>query len=343
MFQAARGQGLRLPPPMQPTHQHPSAEQTVRPTHTRFGMEALEDMINMGRAMSGSAAHAASQHHAHVPAAQAAAIHQQPPAQQSHPTTAASQPSHGRLSLTESKKIKHDRDGLIALETSRTVTTQQPAAAPRQLQSSGHASSSELTHQGPGLRDPGSASDPHRPSGDIMAGLELQVEDNRARVVPQALNSSASAAAATSPQYQGNNGRASLWGSPMLSHDSRSWPLHSSSPQHTPRSAPATARRFSSGRGQVSCGPAVGCLHLPSNPIDSFRISEALCTFHCMLPLTPVRQICLQKCIALLPAAACTLLGAARSLCNLGCFITPCSAGWHGFGTAYYSPHKGTL
>ena len=239
-----------------PTHQHPSAEQAARPTHT---MEALEDMINMGRAMSGSPAPAASQPHVHVPAAHAAAVHQQPPAQQSHLMTAAPHPSHGQISLTESKKINLDSDGLVAFETSRTVTAQQPAAAPRQQQGSGRASTSELTHQGPGVRDPGSHSDPQRPSGDVMVGLGLQVEEDRARVMPWVLNSSASAAATPSPQHQGNTGRAPLWGSPMLSHDGRSWAPHSSSPQQTPHSAPAAARRFSSGRGQVSLHVMIEC------------------------------------------------------------------------------------
>ena len=239
---------------MQPTHQHASTEQAVRPMHTRFGMEALEDMINMGRAMSGSPAPAASQPHADVPAAHAATVHQQPPAQQTYPMTAASQPSHGRISLTDSKKIKLDSDGLVAFETrtAETVKAQQPAAASRQQQGSGHACIPQLSHWGPRLLDPGSDSDPHRPSGDVMAGLTLQVEDDRTRVMPSLLNSSASAGATPSPQYQGSTGRAPLWGSPMLSHDSRSWAPHSSSPKQTPHSPPATARRFSCGRGQVS-------------------------------------------------------------------------------------------
>lgn len=232
---------------MQSTHQHANAEQAVRPTHTRFGMEALEDMINMGRAMSGSPAPVASQPNAHVPAAHAAAVHQQPLAQQSHPMTAVSQPNHGRISLTESKKIKLDSNGLVALETSRTVTAQQPAAVPRQQQGSGHASTPELTHWRPGLHDPGSETNPYRPSGGGLAGSRLQVEDDRTRVL---LNSSASAAATPLPQYQSATGRAPLCRSPTLSHDSCSWAPHSSSKQ-TSHSAPATARRFSYGQGQV--------------------------------------------------------------------------------------------
>ena len=208
----------------------------------------------MGRAMSGSPAPAASQPRAHVPAAHAATIHQQPPAQQSNPMPAASQPSHRRISVTESKKIRLDGDGLVAFETrtAEAVTAQQPTAAPRQQQGSGHASTQQLSHWGPALLDPGSHSIPHRSSGDVMAGLTLQVEDDRTRVMPSLLNSSASAGATPSPQYQGSAGRAPLWGSPMLSHDSRSWPPHDGSPQQTPHSAPATARRCSSGPGQVS-------------------------------------------------------------------------------------------
>ena len=212
-------------------------------------MDALEDMMSMGRAMSGSPAPAASQPHAHVPARHAAAVHQQPLAQQSHPMTAASQPSHGRSSLTESRKLKLDSDGLVAFETSRTVTVQQPAAVPRQQQGFGHASTPELTHWGPGLRDPGSRSNLHRPSGDDMAGPRLQFENNRTDVMPSLLNSSGSAGAI---QSQSSSHRAPLRESPMLSHDSHSRGPHSSSPQQTPHGAPATARRFSSGRGQVN-------------------------------------------------------------------------------------------
>lgn len=243
VFQAARWQASPLPSAMQPTHQHASTEQARKPTHTKFGMEALEDMIQMGRAMSNAPAPVPSQPHAHVPAAYAGLVHQQPPAQQTHHANAVSQASHGRISVTESKKIMLDSNGLIALETSTTLTAQQPAAAPRQHQEPG------LTSFPPGLRRPGSGSLFSGPSGDILAGLQLQVEDDRAQVTPSILTSSASASVTPSPQYQGNTGRAPLWGSPMLTRDNLGPAPHSSNPHQTLHS---TTRRFSSGRGQVS-------------------------------------------------------------------------------------------
>lgn len=242
VFQAARWQASPLPPATQPTQQHASAEQAARPTYTKVGMEALEDMIQMGRAMSNAPA-PASQPHAHVPAAYAGPAHQQPPAQQSHHATAASQSSHGRISVTESKKIKLDSNGLVAVETSTTVTAQQPAAAPRQHQEPG------LTSFPPGLCRPRSGSLFSGPSGDILAGLRLQVEDDRAQVTPSVLTSSASATATPSSQYQGSAGQVQLWTSPMLPHDNHGLASNSRTPQQTPHSA---SRRFSSGRGQVS-------------------------------------------------------------------------------------------
>lgn len=242
VFQAARWQASPLPPAAQPQYQHASTEQAERPSHTKFGMEALEDMIQMGRALSNAPA-PASQPHAHAPAAYAGAAHQHPSAQQSVHAAAVSHASHGRISVTESKKIKLDSNGLVALETSTTLTAQQPAAAPRQHQEPG------LTSFPPGLRRPGSGTLFSGPSRHNLAGLRLQVEDDRAQVTTSMLTSSASATATPSPQYQGSTGRAPLRGFPMLTNDSLGRAPHSSNPHQTPHSA---TRRFSSGRGQVS-------------------------------------------------------------------------------------------
>ena len=271
---------MRLPPPMQPTHQHASAGQVVKPTHTRFGMEALEDMITMGRTMSDSSAPAASDSHHHVAAAHAAAVHQQPPTQHSHHMTAASQPGRTHIRLTETKKIKLDSDGLIAVETSRTVTAQQSASR-HQQDSSGLVAMSDLTYPGLAMRHLGSNFDSPRPSGDVMAGLT----PGTAVVMPSLLHSSAAAAAATpSPQFQGIAEGVPNWGPPMMSYDSRSWTPHSSSsssPQLTPHSAPPSARRFTSGQGQVSlqaCSTSLAwLLHLPCKPEETLTTAITVC------------------------------------------------------------------
>lgn len=241
------------PSPVQPPYRHHSAERIARPTHTSFGMNALgEDMATIRRGLPGLSP-AATHPLAPAPAAHAASpVHQLPPAEQSQCMAAATRPARGHISLTETKKIKLDREGLVAVEASRTVTLTSAAALRHHPDADLAAMPPGLTRRGPELRPPGLDCNVPGPSGNALAGLALRVEEDRALAASWALNSSGVAPA---PQFQGVSERAPLWGPPILPPN-RSSPQP---PQQTPHSMPSSAQRSSSGRGRVR---QQACMHL---------------------------------------------------------------------------------
>lgn len=245
-LQAVRRQSAS---PMQPSHQPHSAEQSVKPTHIRFGMDALENMIDMGRAMP-SASAAASR--AGMPAAYAAAAHQLPAPQQSHHPIAAPVASvNARINVVESKKIKLDSDGLIAMESSRAVSAELPAAAQRCPPDLGSAPASDFAQQSFSLQSQRLKGDFASPSGSALGGTALHVEEDRNPVTPSLLTGSAARSTAYPQERQDFVDRASRW-VPLPAT-----PGGSSSAQHQ---GFVDGRRLSSGRGQVISKMHVVCL-----------------------------------------------------------------------------------
>lgn len=236
------------PLPVPSSYQHYSAEQAARPTHTRFSMDASDNMINIGRGLP-TASPAASHPHTYAPAAHAAAVPQLQPALQSSQVAAYTQPVHAHISVTETKKIKLDRDGLVAVQASRNVRT---AVHPEFV-----APPPGLTRGGFDLRNLKPDCDPLGPSGrSVITGPALLVEENRALATPALLNSSGVAAATPALQYQGTPARAPQWAPPVLPPNSSSCQL----PQHTPQRMLQNTQRFGSGRGRVSQQACTYCV-----------------------------------------------------------------------------------
>ncbi|KAL3144097.1 hypothetical protein ABBQ32_003887 [Trebouxia sp. C0010 RCD-2024] len=229
------------PLPVPSSYQHYSAEQVARPTHTRFGMDASDNMLNISRGLP-TASPAASHPHMYAPAAHAAAVPQLQPALQSPQVAADTQPVHAHISMTETKKIKLDRDGLVAVQASRIVTSAVQPECDRVAPPPG------LTRGGFDLRTLKPDCDPLGPAGRcVMTGPTLRVEESKAMATPALLNSSGVAAAMPALQYQGTPARAPGWGPSML-------PPNSSSPQfpqETPQRMLPHTQRFGSGRGRV--------------------------------------------------------------------------------------------
>ena len=127
-------------PPMQPVHQssRPAAAQASHTVHTRFGQDALEDMI---RGRAGMAApmplHSNPPAGSIAPSANAAAGLIYPPGlqlpQQGFEATSAAGVTTGS-NVHGTKKVKLDSNGLIAVEHNKSVTAERPVHLQLQLQ-----------------------------------------------------------------------------------------------------------------------------------------------------------------------------------------------------------------
>ena len=231
---------------MQPSHQPYSAEQSVKSTHVRFGRDALENMINMGRAMPSASAPASQ---SDVPAAHAAAVHQLPAPQQSHHVAASVGSSNARISAVEGKKIKLDSDGMNAIESSRAVSAQLPAVAQRHQPDFGSAPAPDLGQQQ--LHVQGPEGDFQLPSGSAFGGTMLHVEEDRKPVTPSLLTGSAATSTADAQKHQDFVHRAPRW---VPSHA-----IPGSSCSAADQGF-ISGRQLSSGRGQVISEMLVACL-----------------------------------------------------------------------------------
>ena len=126
---------------MQPVHQSPRpvAAQASHTVHTRFGHNALEDMISMGRASVAAPMplHPNTPFSSAVPSANAAAGLRYPPGlllpQQGFEANSAAKVACGN-NMHSVKKVKLDSNGLIAVEHSNMVTAEQYVHSQPQLQ-----------------------------------------------------------------------------------------------------------------------------------------------------------------------------------------------------------------
>ena len=212
---------------MQPVHQSPRpvAAQASHTVHTRFGRDALEDMISMGRASVATPMplHPSTPVSSAVPSANAAAGFRYPPGlqlpQQAFEANSAARVTSGS-NVHSIKKVKLDSNGLIALEHSNSVTAEQPVHSQPQLQSPAamlSADAAQLQQQGlPAARLAPPAAEvlvaaqhqqqrppssfPQAPSTGALGGLMLQVQEDRRPMSP--LLQSAARGVPPPPHYQ---------------------------------------------------------------------------------------------------------------------------------------------
>ncbi|DBA95369.1 TPA: hypothetical protein ACH3X3_013249 [Trebouxia sp. C0006] len=216
-------------PPMQPGHQspRPAAAQASHTVHTRFGRDALEDMISMGRANVATPMplHPSTPVSSAVPSANAAAGFRYPPGlqlpQQAFEANSAARVTSGS-NVHSVKKVKLDSNGLNAVEHCNNATAAQPAHPQLhpQLQSPAamlSADAAQLQQQGlpasrlaqPAAEVLGAAqhqqqrpppSFPQAPPTEVLGSLMLQVQEDRRPVSP--LLQSAARGVPPPPHYQ---------------------------------------------------------------------------------------------------------------------------------------------
>lgn len=259
---------------MQPAHQspRPAAAQASHTVHTRFGRDALEDMISMGRAdvATPMPLHPSTPVSSAVPSANAAAGFRYPPGlqlpQQAFEANSAARVTSGS-NVHSVKKVKLDSNGLNAVEHCNNATAAQPAHPQLhpQLQSPAamlSADAAQLQQQGlpasrlaqPAAEVLGAAqhqqqrpppSFPQAPPTEVLGSLMLQVQEDRRPVSP--LLQSAARGVPPPPHYQPCVDRAPLR-VPRLAAapdcGNTNW---------TPYKAAPSTRRMSSGQRVGTC------------------------------------------------------------------------------------------
>lgn len=180
--------------PMQPYPTH-AAQQALQAINAKVGRDALENMIDMGRAMH-VVPIVSTPVSANMPPANAAAGALPLPTQQGREVALDNRADSGHMYLQSIKKVKLDSNGLIAVDRSTTVTTKQPLLPPQPTLNTmrlGSAQQGSYTQQSPGLTPS---------TGVALSGLTLHVHEDKTPISPSQLFKSAAQGVPPSPHYQ---------------------------------------------------------------------------------------------------------------------------------------------